>query len=117
MSGEEYIKDHPDEPELLNQLGLYYTSIGNNKKALSVFERSYSLQNTTQTYFHLLCRQLAMGKALDRETIGRVLDRDEVTMDDLYWKGAIYYYIMYNKDKARDIYNRCDNSLYQWYDQ
>ena len=113
---EEYIKDYPDEPELLNQLGLYYTSIGDNKKALCVFERSYSLQNTIQTYFYILCRQVAMGKMLDWEAIGCLLNRDEVTMDDFYWKGAIYYHILHNKEKAKDIYNRCDNGLYKWYE-
>lgn len=113
---EEYIKDYPNEPELLNQLGVYYARNGENEKALSIFERSYLRQNSIQTYFHILCRLVAMGKALDMLEIGHVLDRDEVSMDDLYWKGAIYYHVMHNKDKAREIFNRCDNGLYQWYE-
>ena len=113
---EEYITDNPNEPELLNQLGLLYAANRNNNKAISCFTRSYSLQNSIETYFYKLCRMVAMSINYDIEEVSHVLDRKEITMDDTYWKGAICFLILKDFTKAKDYYTQCDSILYKWYE-
>lgn len=113
---EDYIIDNPNEPELSNQLGLLYAANSDNNKALSCFARSYSMQNSIETFYYLLCRMVAMGKDLDTAEVFNVLDREEITMDDKYWKGAICFYIMGDHTKARGYYSQCDANSYIWYE-
>ncbi len=101
--------------EFQAELGLTLAALGEVVTAVKCLEKSYSLQPSVKNAFYLLCRKSALGEHGEvRDMARKILDGDSESQDDLYWKGAICFYLLGNEAAAGAYFDRC-GPAYQWY--
>lgn len=101
--------------EFQAELGLTLAALREDAAALECFERSYALQPSARNAFYLLCRKSALGMHGEvRDMARKILDDYGVSQDDLYWKGAICFYLLGDVAAARTYFDGCGPG-YHWY--
>ena len=101
--------------EFQAELGLTLAALHEDAAALECFEKSYALQPSVKNAFYLLCRKSALGMHGEvRDMARKILDDYGVSQDDLYWKGAICFYLLGDVAAARTYFDGCGPG-YHWY--
>lgn len=106
------LKEHPLESELYSELGSLYSLESDNRNAIKCFEYAYFLAPSIQNAFYLLCRK-SITCNISRE-IDAILKKEINSLDENYWKGAICFYLLHDRERAKDFYND-SGCVYEWY--
>lgn len=107
--------DYSLDGEFQSAMGLAFVASGDDVAALKCFEKSYVLQPSAKNAFYLLCRKSVLGmRGEARDMAQKILDGGSDSLEDLYWKGAICFYVLGDVAAAKEFFDRCGQG-YQWY--
>lgn len=106
------------DADFLETLALLYEESGDNIEAMRYMNRSYLLHPSPEMSFFLL--QLAENGSVELDgknlIISNALNSRYGGDEDLYWQGAICFYILNNRGTARSYFEKIqDQQNFCWY--
>lgn len=112
-------ENYPLENELHAQYGLVCVQLHNYESALSHLNKAYALSSSIENGLYVLfCKkQMNHGEVTpeNREFALSLLNRNDETNDDSFWKAEVCYMILEDNKRAKSFLPRCNFSKFKKY--